>query len=622
MRSIYLAVLSIFPALISAQSPIIQWQHTIGANANEFVESIAETSDGGLIICGNSNSVATGDKTEDTYLYWDYWIVKLDYWGDLEWESTIGGSYYDISQAMAVSTDGAYYLAGTSYSDMSGDKSEHSKGGADYWIVKIQEDGTILWNKTIGASQNDECTTISATADGGCIVGGYTTSGISGNKTEASKGGFDYWMVKLDASGNVEWDESIGTSAYDYMRTIVQTSDGGYFVAGSTDGGISGDKTEAAVGGVDYWVLKLSSTGDILWQNTIGSSSSDLLFSAIQTTDGGYLLGGHGTGGPSGDKTTTPVGSYDYWIVKLDSNGVVQWDKSMGGVLSETIINVQQSTDGGYLLAGSSESPLSGQKTQPSYGLLDYWLVKTNSDGVIEWDITLGGDNDDEMRWAYQASDGTYMVSGHSYSDIAGIKTESSNGLNDYWVLRLSVETPCASPPDGLFANAITATSAKLNWDNDPDALKYKVQYRKSTEIAWINTNATTNVKNIFTLEPNTTYKFRVKSLCGLGVASDFSEVATFTTSSAKMVGNSSDDFWVGLYPNPNRGEINIQINNNIIEAANIRVFDLVGNVVYADQIPVGHAQIQLPEHLANGLYTFEVTCNQQQLIQQLVVIR
>ena len=175
----------------------------------------------------------------------------------------------------------------------------------------------------IGGSSVDQLSSIRQTADGGYILGGYSFSGASGDKTEASLGDYDYWIVKTDSIGNIQWQNTIGGSLADYLNYVDETSDGGYVLGGYSKSSISGDKTENNIGlstTADYWIVKTDAIGNIDWQNTIGGDADDLLYSIRQTVDEGYILGGYSRSSISGDKTENNIGpssTSDYWIVKL-----------------------------------------------------------------------------------------------------------------------------------------------------------------------------------------------------------------------------------------------------------------------------------------------------------------
>ncbi|MBK6484946.1 MAG: T9SS type A sorting domain-containing protein [Chitinophagaceae bacterium] len=440
--TMFLAIILSFSCLIATAqitAPEIQWQNTIGGSSTDELYSIQQTADGGYILGGNSYSGNSGDKTEASLGYSDYWVVKLDAAGVIQWQSTIGGSEYDGLSAVQLTSDGGCILGGTSYSGISGDKSEPSLEG-DYWVVKLDVTGDIQWQNTIGGSSYDYLKSIQQTSDGGYILGGPSYSGISGDKTEASQGDFDYWIVKLNSTGDLQWQNTIGGSSTDYLSSIQQTSDGGYILGGPSYSGISGDKTEASQGLGDYWVVKLDATGDIQWQNTIGGSSDDQLYSIQQTSYGGYILVGLSESGIGGDKTEECYGPYDYWVVKLDATGAIEWQNNIGGSGDEIPYSIQQTSDGGYILGGTSESGISGNKTEASLGGYDYWVVKLNSSGVIEWQNTIGGNDYDILYSIQQTSDGGYILGGGSSSGISGDKTQASQGLNDYWIVKVSAD--------------------------------------------------------------------------------------------------------------------------------------------------------------------------------------
>ena len=206
-----------------------------------------------------------------------------------------------------------FIIGGMSISDISGDKVEASIGGFDYWVVKVDSAGVIQWQNTIGGNADDGLSVIKQTLDGGYIIGGASDSGISGDKTEnrvGATGTSDYWVVKLDTLGNIVWQNTIGGSLYDDLTSLEQTNDGGYIVGGISSSGISGDKTESSMGGSDYWIIKLTITGNVEWQNTIGGSANDALYDLHQTMDGGYIVGGSSSSGITGDKTEEMLGGY------------------------------------------------------------------------------------------------------------------------------------------------------------------------------------------------------------------------------------------------------------------------------------------------------------------------
>jgi hypothetical protein len=198
-------------------------------------------------------------------------------------------------------------------------------------------------------------------------------------------------LIKLSASGQeIEWQNTIGGSSNDRLYAIKQTIDGGYILGGNSQSNISSDKTENSLGGVDYWIVKTDSFGSIQWQNTIGGSGSDYCRSIQQTSDGGYILGGYSDSNISGDKLENCIGGDDYWIVKTDGGGNIQWQNTIGGIYDDRLRSIQQTVDGGYILGGWSQSIISGDKSENSFGDWDYWIVKIDAIGNIQWQNTIG----------------------------------------------------------------------------------------------------------------------------------------------------------------------------------------------------------------------------------------
>ncbi|MBL7914951.1 MAG: T9SS type A sorting domain-containing protein [Bacteroidia bacterium] len=430
----------LLPFLSLAQE--IQWQNTIGGSDEDMLGEIVQTSDGGYIMGGLSYSNISGDKTENSIGSADYWIVKTDSLGVIQWQNTIGGSNYDRLYSLQQTSDGGFILGGGSNSDSTGDKIENSNGQSDYWIVKTDSLGNIQWQNTIGGNSEESLTTLEQTTDGGFILGGWSQSNISGDKTENSNGYRDYWIVKTDSLGVIQWQNTIGGSGRENLRSINQTTDGGYILVGSSESNISGDKTENNIGVYDYWIVKTDSLGIIQWQNTIGGSKWDLGGSVDLTADGGFILIGYSDSNISGDKTENSYGDSDYWIVKIDSLGNIQWQNTIGaigGASGELGASISQTTDKGYVLGGSSfASIVSGDKTENGFGQGDFWIVKTDSLGIIQWQNTIGGVSSEYCINLSQTNDGGFILGGYSKSNISGEKTENCKGEHDFWIVKIT----------------------------------------------------------------------------------------------------------------------------------------------------------------------------------------
>ncbi|HRC33447.1 MAG TPA: T9SS type A sorting domain-containing protein, partial [Bacteroidia bacterium] len=321
---------------------------------------------------------------------------------------------------------------------MTGDKTDYCNGSDDYWVVKIDSIGNILWQNTIGGGNDDMLLSMVQSQNGGYVLGGYSTSDISGDKTKNSHGGMDYWLLQLDSLGNIVWQNTIGGDANDLPYSITPSNDGGYILGGTSTSNISGDKTENSNGLSDYWVVKIDSIGNIVWQNTIGGIGTDMLLSITNSLDGGYILGGHSWSSISGDKSENCIGSEDYWVVKIDSVGNILWQNTIGGSESDRFAFVSHAPDAGFILGGWSFSNISGDKTENKKGVCDYWIVKIDSLGNIDWQNTIGGSSIEKLSCATLSLDGGIVLSGNSISNISGDKEENAIGSYDFWILKLS----------------------------------------------------------------------------------------------------------------------------------------------------------------------------------------
>ncbi|WP_119792549.1 T9SS type B sorting domain-containing protein [Flavobacterium anhuiense] len=424
---------------ISAQN--IQWQNTIGGNGYDWCDFIEKTSDGNYISGGYSYSNISGEKNENTRGQNDFWLFKLDnLTGNLLWQKTIGGSSNDHLVSAKETKDGGYILGGYSSSGISGEKTQNSRGGDDYWIVRLDSNRNIVWDKTFGGTGTDRVTCIIETEDGGYLIGGESDSNISGDKTENSKGGTDIWLIKIDNLGTIVWQKTLGGDNFDLISEISQTNDHKYILAASSSSNISGDKTQNSKGIADYWILKLDLNGSIVWQNTIGGNNGDYAKSVIVTADGNYLIGGDSSSRISGDKTENVINnSTDVWLIKINGNGQLIWQKNLGGDSTEIFANMRATADNGLILGVMSYSGISGIKTETSRGDRDYWIVKLDANNALEWDKSFGGSSLDQTQSIIQSSDGSYVIAGWSQSDISGDKTEDKSGSQDFWILKFSV---------------------------------------------------------------------------------------------------------------------------------------------------------------------------------------
>ena len=364
------------------------WEKTFSGSGKDYCTGIAETSDNGFILAGTSNTSSGG-----VYQYMDFWAIKIDENGTQIWEKTYGGTSNDTCNGVINAPNDGFLLFGSSESGNNGGKTSFNKGYSDYWIVRIDENGTQIWDKSFGGNDYDFAYSASSTSDGGfAIAGWYHANVANGDISEAPRhdanASFkmpDAWVVKVDENGTKVWDKRFGGDRFDSAHSITSTLDGGFIIAAQSDSNMSGDKSEARISsyGKDYWVLKIDENGSKIWDKTLGGSTGDNRVSKIiSLADGGSLSIGSTTSDATGSISQDSLGNWDYWIVKLDENGTKVWDKRYGGIYSERKTTGALKTNGGFWLTGVSNSPAGADKTEPNIPYEDsYWVLEIGADG-------------------------------------------------------------------------------------------------------------------------------------------------------------------------------------------------------------------------------------------------
>lgn len=443
MKKNYLLLFYFSSFIAFAQAPNIQWQKTFGGNSIDILKSVYERN-GNFYLSGFSNSNVSGDKTlvNGATNTNDIWALSLNSSGTLLWQNSyLHSNPSDLLQDNIASLhyfDNAFFF-GVTYDDF------------DVWMTRAHKfNDSGIYQGLIFPGKDDVCSGINYSSSYDVTAtdyfktsdGNYFFSGTNGNLFQTC-GGFNNYFISKSSSTSYNstiWSKEFSANNYEELKSTIETNDGGFLLSGTSNSTISGDKTENSNGGNDFWVIKTNSLGTIVWQNTIGGNLSDEPVSAIQTNDGGYLIAGSSNSSLSGDKTENSKGGFDYWIVKLDSNGNVIWDKTIGGNLDDKIAKIIPTSDGNYVLIGSSKSTISGNKTESNRGEFDIWMLKINSSGSILWDKTIGGNLDDNAYDVIQSSDNGYLIGATSTSTISGDKTENNRGNKDYWAVKLETD--------------------------------------------------------------------------------------------------------------------------------------------------------------------------------------
>jgi hypothetical protein len=355
-----------------ATAPVISYQKEFGGQDNDIAYSVQQTADEGLIIAGRIDSWGNGGI--------DGWLIKTNIEGHEEWNYTFGGENSELFRKVKNTSDGGYILTGITNS--------FGYGSSDIWLVKVNQEGLEEWQYTFGGADGDWGMSVEQTMDDGFIVVGHTLS--------FGAGFYDIYMVKTDAFGNEEWHQTFGGTEEDFGYSVLQTSEGGYVVLGFTVSFGSGSR--------DVWLIKTDAQGNMEWDKTFGGSERDEGYSVQQTTDGGYIITGY--------TESFGNGQYDVWLIKTDSQGQEEWDKTFGGSVWDEGYSVQQTTEGGYIITGYTISYGNGAK--------DIWLVKTDNAGNEEWNYTFGGINNEAGQQILQTFSGGYVIVGYTESRGSG----------------------------------------------------------------------------------------------------------------------------------------------------------------------------------------------------------
>jgi hypothetical protein len=372
------------------------------------------------------NSKISGRITKIIFLvgFFTSFQFNISYAQILNWLNCYGGSDREFAFSLIKTLDDELVFAG--FSESSDGNVSNNFGLGDCWIVKLDDQGQILWEKNYGGSGNESAYTIKQTEDLGYIFAGATTSN-SGDVT-GNHGGYDIWVVKIDAAGNIMWQKCLGGSDDENAYSVAECLDGGYILAGYTfsdDGDIS-----EYHGGEDAWVVKLDHNGNLEWEHTYGGFQREHAEAILQTTDEGYLIGA--TKRQVNDSTWCD----DAWIVKIDGSGNIMWEKTYGGLEGERISSIIETDNNEYVFVASASSD--GGDVTGNHGSSDFWVVKINCTGHPLWLKCFGGSSVDHPRSIAHYKNGGFVVTGESMSDDGDVG--SNKGVTDAWTIIIDDE--------------------------------------------------------------------------------------------------------------------------------------------------------------------------------------
>ena len=427
-----------FVSEVFAQDPgDLIWSNSYGGIDTEYGYSVNLTTDGCYIMGGYSNSFGAGDN--------DVYLVKTDADGDTLWTRTYGGIGTDKCKSVQQCSDGGYIIAGETNS--------FGAGNYDIYLIKTDANGDTLWTRTFGGTGIDRGESVIEATDDGYIVTGTTGSFGAGGK--------DVYLIKTDANGNTLWTKTFGAINNEEGQSVLQTTDGDYIIAGFTN--------SFGAGGNDVYLIKTDVNGDTLWTSTHGGTNDDRGYSVQQCNDGSFVI--------AGDTKSSGAGLSDFYLVKTDANGETLWTNAYGGSAIDIGYSVQQDSDGGYIIAGSTQSF--------NVGYFDIYLVKTDAIGDTLWTRTYGSFDYEHGRSVQLTTDGNYVVAGWTFS--------YGPGITAFWLLKITGEGTSFYPPENL---SVDESIGLATWEPPltRDLIGYNV-YRDgvfidfTTDLFWQYTN-------------------------------------------------------------------------------------------------------------------------------------
>lgn len=433
-------ICAIFSSLICYSQPVITWQKTYGGSGHEYAYKSIQTSDGGYAFVGSSES-NDGDVSNHhgTTTNNDLWVCKIDASGVIQWSKLYGGSEDDEGLDLIQTSDGGFIVAGWTDSNDGDVTGHHGTYNSDIWVLKLTSTGTIDWNKCFGGTSDDEANEIAMNQNGDFYIFG-TTYSSNGDISGLHGTNSDMWAIKINSTGTLLGQKCIGGADYEEGINMSLTSDGGCIICGrssSTDGDAIG-----AHGGSDMLIAKLSSSMVVEWSKCYGGTQTEECNSIVQLTDGSYVALGYTSTQNNGDVTGHhgSQGSDDFWLLKLTSTGTITWAKCFGGSGDDQANGLTKSSDGGFVMSGLTNS-MDGDVTGFHVGDYspDVWIAKVNSDGTLQWQRSCGGSTQDENFNVLALNDGTFMSTSFTYSNDADVS--GNHGSADAWIFKINGST-------------------------------------------------------------------------------------------------------------------------------------------------------------------------------------
>ncbi len=624
MRPLLVIIFTAFSTLLSAQNLAIHWQKSLGGKNNEFAYASTPTSDGGYVIVGSTNNNKDGDvpisKAFSGAGGSDIWVVKLNNWGEIVWSKTFGGTKDDIATDVLETKDKAILVVATTNSTDGEAAGNGSRGGLI--LLKLKTDGSIEWRKVFASGYNageiafakadaNSKPTIKPTADGGYMLGATITP-INTS---------DFWLSKLNATGNIQWTKTYGSlQNNDYMQEVIVCADGGFLMVGGTEASnteISG----AGKGFIDFYVVKTNAAGTTLWQKALGGANLDIAFSCIETSDNGYIVVGE-TNSTNGDMVPN-LGQKDGVLLKFANNGSLLWKILTGGDDTDGLYTIKKTSDGRMFAMGISSSVIG--KVKPKGPVGDMWLVNIENSGIIMSHTMFGGADSDIVRGAFPTADGGFILAGNSDS-VDGDLTDNKGGT-DFWSVKIGTPLPVQMKE---FSVSLTPEQyVKLTWESTAETrsknfvVERSIDQIKFTSLGQVAASVTSTTKKTYSFtdqKPNFGKNYyRLKFYDDAGKEFIYK---TLTVSISVLASEPQiEEKTLIISPNPIENN-HFSIKTKDILPKNIQLYNLIGLPIPIEiqTLSINQAQIFLKNTLDSGIYFLLLDLGETKIVEKIIV--